>query len=44
LMNKKEGGKSLLGVGGRKQAIDFRQYTIRQLPIFKAFDWEESRA
>ena len=29
--NKKEGGKSLLDLGG-KMAIDFRQYTIRQLP------------
>jgi len=30
-MDKKEGGESQLDVGG-KMAIDFRQYTIRQLP------------
>jgi hypothetical protein len=33
---KKEGGKSLLDVGG-KIAIDLCQYTIRQLPRYKAF-------
>jgi len=36
LRRNKEGGKSL-GVGGRKQFIDFCQYTIRLSPIFKAF-------
>ena len=34
--DKKEGGESQLDVGG-KMAIDFRQYTIRQLPRYKAF-------
>ena len=36
LCRNKEGGKSL-GVGGRKQIIDFCQYTIRLSPIFKVF-------
>jgi hypothetical protein len=37
IMNK-EGGKSLLGAGGIKRAIDFRLNIIRQLPVFEAFD------
>jgi hypothetical protein len=36
-MMNKEGGKSHLDVGGGKYATDFRQHTIRQLPIFKTF-------
>ena len=40
LRYKKEGGKSHQGCRREKMAIDFCQYTIRQLSIFKAFDQE----
>ena len=33
-----EGGRQKSWVGGRKYAIDFRLYSIRQLFIFKASD------
>jgi hypothetical protein len=29
---------------GKKNAIDFRQYTKRHLPIFKAFDREKTES
>jgi hypothetical protein len=35
-MNRREA--KISGVRGRKDPVDFCQYTIRQLSIFKAFD------